>query len=39
MRKRLVAFAADVFTSMPRTDQRARGETYLPGLSSVAIQK
>ena len=32
MRKRLVAFAEEVFTSMPRTDQRARGETYLRGL-------
>jgi SRSO17 transposase len=32
MRKRLVAFAEDVFGSMPRTDQRARGETYLRGL-------
>src|SRR6266699_2086535 len=29
MRKRLVAFAEDVFTSMPRKDQRARGESYL----------
>src|SRR6266487_895752 len=32
MRKRLVAFAEDVFTSMPRKDQRARGESYLRGL-------
>jgi SRSO17 transposase len=32
MRRRLVAFAEEVFTSMPRTDQRARGETYLRGL-------
>jgi SRSO17 transposase len=32
MRKRLFAFAEDVFTSMPRTDQRARGATYLRGL-------
>jgi SRSO17 transposase len=32
MRRRLVAFAEDVFTSMPRTDQRPRGETYLGGL-------
>jgi hypothetical protein len=32
MRKRLAAFAEDVFTSMPRTDQRARGATYLRGL-------
>src|SRR6266700_7482661 len=32
MRKRLVAFAEDVFASMPRTDQRQRGESYLRGL-------
>jgi SRSO17 transposase len=32
MRKRLVAFAEDVFASLPRTDQRARAETYLRGL-------
>src|SRR6266567_591980 len=32
MRKRLVAFAEDVFASMPRKDQRARGESYLRGL-------
>jgi SRSO17 transposase len=32
MRKRLVAFAEDVFASMPRTDQRQRGEAYLRGL-------
>jgi hypothetical protein len=29
---RLEAFAADVFESLPRTDQRARGECYLRGL-------
>jgi SRSO17 transposase len=32
LRKRLVAFAEDVFASLPRTDQRARGESYLRGL-------
>ena len=32
MRKRLVAFAEDVFASLPRKDQRQRGETYLRGL-------
>jgi SRSO17 transposase len=32
LRKRLVAFAEDLFASMPRTDQRQRGETYLRGL-------
>jgi SRSO17 transposase len=29
---RLEGFAADVFESLPRTDQRARGECYLRGL-------
>jgi SRSO17 transposase len=29
---RLEAFAADVFESLPRTDQRARGQCYLRGL-------
>jgi SRSO17 transposase len=29
---RLEAFAADVFASLPRKDQRARGECYLRGL-------
>jgi SRSO17 transposase len=29
---RLEAFAEDVFASLPRTDQRARGECYLRGL-------
>jgi SRSO17 transposase len=32
LRKRLVAFAEDVFASLPRTDQRRRGEAYLRGL-------
>jgi SRSO17 transposase len=32
LRKRLVAFAEDLFASMPRTDQRQRGQTYLRGL-------
>ena len=32
MRKRLVAFAEDVLASLPRKDQRQRGETYLRGL-------
>jgi SRSO17 transposase len=32
MRRRLVAFAEDLFASLPRTDQRQRGETYLRGL-------
>jgi SRSO17 transposase len=32
MRKRLVTFAEDVFASLPRKDQRQRGETYLRGL-------
>ena len=32
MRKRLIAFAEDVFASMPRKDQRQRGEAYLRGL-------
>jgi SRSO17 transposase len=32
LRKRLVAFAEDVFASLPRKDQRQRGETYLRGL-------
>ena len=32
MRQRLEAFAVDVFTPMVRSDQRAKGETYLRGL-------
>jgi SRSO17 transposase len=32
IRGRLEAFAADVFASLPRTDQRARGQCYLRGL-------
>jgi SRSO17 transposase len=32
VRGRLEAFAADVLESLPRTDQRARGECYLRGL-------
>ncbi len=32
IRGRLEAFAEDVFASLPRTDQRARGECYLRGL-------
>ncbi|MEH0830718.1 MULTISPECIES: IS701 family transposase [unclassified Micromonospora] len=32
VRQRLEAFAADVFTPLPRSDQRAKGETYLRGL-------
>jgi len=32
VRGRLEAFAEDVFESLPRTDQRARGECYLRGL-------
>jgi SRSO17 transposase len=32
IRGRLEAFAADVFESLPRKDQRARGECYLRGL-------
>jgi SRSO17 transposase len=32
VRGRLEAFAADVFESLPRKDQRARGECYLRGL-------
>jgi SRSO17 transposase len=32
IRGRLEAFAEDVFASLPRTDQRARGEYYLRGL-------
>jgi SRSO17 transposase len=32
IRGRLEAFADDVFASLPRTDQRARGECYLRGL-------
>jgi SRSO17 transposase len=32
VRDRLEAFAADVFESLPRTDQRARGACYLRGL-------
>jgi hypothetical protein len=32
MRKRLVAFAEDMFASLPRADQRRRGGAYLRGL-------
>ena len=32
MRQRLEVFAADVFESLMRKDQRARGECYLRGL-------
>jgi SRSO17 transposase len=32
IRGRLEAFADDIFASLPRTDQRARGECYLRGL-------
>src|SRR4029453_15805413 len=32
VRGRLEAFAAEVFESLPRKDQRARGECYLRGL-------
>ncbi|GAA3263050.1 hypothetical protein GCM10010532_114230 [Dactylosporangium siamense] len=32
MRQRLEAFAADVFAPLPRSDQRAKGVTYLRGL-------
>jgi SRSO17 transposase len=32
VRGRLEAFAEDVFASLPRTDQRARGQCYLRGL-------
>jgi SRSO17 transposase len=32
IRGRLEAFAGDVFASLPRTDQRARGQCYLRGL-------
>jgi SRSO17 transposase len=32
IRGRLEAFAEDVFASLPRTDQRARGQCYLRGL-------
>jgi SRSO17 transposase len=32
VRGRLEAFAAEVFASLPRTDQRARGQCYLRGL-------
>jgi SRSO17 transposase len=32
IRGRLEAFADDVFVSLPRTDQRARGQCYLRGL-------
>ncbi len=32
MRQRLEAFAADVFAPVPRSDQRAKGVTYLRGL-------
>jgi hypothetical protein len=31
IRGRLEAFADDVFASLPRTDQRARGQCYLRG--------
>ncbi len=32
MRQRIEAFAADVFTPLVRSDQRAKGESYLRGL-------
>ena len=32
VRGRLEAFADDIFESLPRKDQRARGECYLRGL-------
>jgi SRSO17 transposase len=32
IRGRLEAFAGDVFVSLPRTDQRVRGQCYLRGL-------
>jgi SRSO17 transposase len=32
IRGRLKAFADDIFASLPRTDQRTRGQTYLRGL-------
>jgi SRSO17 transposase len=32
IRGRLEAFAGDIFASLPRTDQRTRGECYLRGL-------
>jgi SRSO17 transposase len=32
IRRRLEAFADDIFASLPRTDQRARGQCYLRGL-------
>src|SRR5215203_5209143 len=32
VRGRLEAFADDIFASLPRTDQRARGQCYLRGL-------
>ena len=32
MRQRLEAFAAEVFAPLARSDQRAKGETYLRGL-------
>jgi SRSO17 transposase len=32
IRGRLEAFADEVFASLPRTDQRARGQCYLRGL-------
>jgi len=32
IRERLEAFAEDIFASLPRTDQRTRGQTYLRGL-------
>ena len=32
IRRRLEAFADDVFASLPRADQRARGQCYLRGL-------
>jgi hypothetical protein len=31
IRGRLEAFADDIFESLPRTDQRARGQCYLRG--------
>ena len=32
IRGRLEAFADDIFASLPRSDQRARGQCYLRGL-------
>jgi SRSO17 transposase len=32
IRERLEAFADDIFASLPRTDQRTRGQCYLRGL-------